>query len=64
MTSEQFMKEPTNEPILQYKKGSLERNALEKELNELYNNPVDVPLVIGKEKITRNLENKQLNVFL
>lgn len=48
------MKNPTNEPILEYKKGSKERVALEKALAEYGKAPVEVPLVIGKEKIKRN----------
>ncbi|KAI1718367.1 aldehyde dehydrogenase family domain-containing protein [Ditylenchus destructor] len=60
LTSEQFMKKPTNEPILEYKKGSSERKALEEALENLAKNPVDVPLVIGSERITRKLEHKQL----
>lgn len=64
MTSEQFMRNPVNEPILDYKRGSVERKALEEALSDISKNPVDVPLVIGNEKITHNLEHKQLNVFL
>lgn len=56
------MKKPTNEPILDYKPGSNEREQLEKALKELSENPVDVPLVIGKERITRKLDQKQLIV--
>lgn len=56
------MKNPVNEPVLQYKKGSVERKALEKALDDLSKNPIDVPLVIGNEKITHNLEHKQINV--
>ena len=54
------MKKPTNEPILEYKKGSSERQALEKALNEYASKTVDVPLCIGKERITRNLDRKQV----
>ena len=58
------MKKPTNEPILEYKKGSPERKALDEALEKLAKNPVDVPLVIGSERIMRNLERKQLMVNL
>ena len=47
------MKNPTNEPVLEYRKGSRERVALEDELNNMYQNITNVPLVIGKEKIFR-----------
>lgn len=57
------MKNPTNEPVLEYKRGSKERVELEKVLDEMAKNPVDVPLVIGNEKITRGLERKQLMVY-
>uniref|UniRef100_A0A914CFX0 Multifunctional fusion protein n=1 Tax=Acrobeloides nanus TaxID=290746 RepID=A0A914CFX0_9BILA len=63
LTSEQFMKKPTNEPILEYKKGSKEREALEKALEEFANKTTDVPLRIGTEKITRNLDKKQVMPF-
>jgi 1-pyrroline-5-carboxylate dehydrogenase len=56
------MKKPTNEPVLSYKKGSEERKALDKALNEYYNKTVDVPLCIGKDRITRQLEQKQVMV--
>lgn len=58
------MKKPTNEPILDYKKGSTERKDLEKTLDKYANKVVDVPLCIGKEKITRGLEHKQAMVNL
>ena len=54
------MKKPTNEPILDYKKGSPERQALEKALAEYSKKTVEVPLVIGKERITRKLEMDQV----
>jgi 1-pyrroline-5-carboxylate dehydrogenase len=57
------MKKPTNEPILEYKKGSKEREALEKALEEFANKTTDVPLRIGTEKITRN-DKKQVMVSL
>ena len=41
---------PKNEPVLQYEKGSKERELLEKELKRQSSNQVDIPLIIdGKE---------------
>ncbi|CAI4221499.1 unnamed protein product [Auanema sp. JU1783] len=60
LTSEQFMKSMTNEPILEYKKGSTERLALEKELTAMSKTTVDVPLRIGDKKIFNNLERNQV----
>ncbi|XGW11552.1 hypothetical protein V3C99_012772 [Haemonchus contortus] len=51
LTSEQFMKNVTNEPALEYKKGSAERQALEKELETMSKSPTDVPIRIGSKKI-------------
>jgi len=62
LTSEQFMQKPTNEPILQYRKGSPELEALNKALKELSEHPVDVPLRIGDKKVFRDLEQRQLIV--
>nr|AVA09671.1 putative effector protein [Heterodera avenae] len=53
LTSEQFMKNPTNEPVLEYRKGSQENGALEKELQKLWAEPMEVPLCIGKQKTFR-----------
>uniref|UniRef100_A0A1I8BUK8 L-glutamate gamma-semialdehyde dehydrogenase n=1 Tax=Meloidogyne hapla TaxID=6305 RepID=A0A1I8BUK8_MELHA len=53
LTSEQFMKSPLNEPVLTYLKGSQERKALEAELDNLSQNAVQVPLVIGGNKLFR-----------
>jgi 1-pyrroline-5-carboxylate dehydrogenase len=44
-------REPANEPILSYLPGSRERILLEKELEEQFNNRVDIPLVIGGKEI-------------
>ncbi|VDK42186.1 unnamed protein product [Anisakis simplex] len=60
LTSEQFMKKPQNEPILTYKRGSDERLALDKALEQLSTKITDVPLRIGREKITNNFEKKQV----
>ncbi|VDL76292.1 unnamed protein product [Nippostrongylus brasiliensis] len=46
------MRKSTNEPILEYKKGSKERLELEKELQTLSKAPTVVPLRIGDKKIT------------
>ncbi|PAV86389.1 hypothetical protein WR25_15384 [Diploscapter pachys] len=59
LTSADFLKKKTNEPILEYRKGSKERIALEDELAKLSKTPIDVPLRIGSKKITNNLEKKQ-----
>jgi 1-pyrroline-5-carboxylate dehydrogenase len=44
-------KEPGNEPVLSYLKGSNERMLLEKELEEQGNKVVDIPLIIGGKEI-------------
>ena len=64
LTSEQFMQKPTNEPILQYRKGSAELEELKKALKDLSEHPVDVPLRIGDKKVFRDLEQKQLIVII
>ncbi|VDM38655.1 unnamed protein product [Toxocara canis] len=63
LTSEQFMKKPQNEPVLAYKKGSVEREALEKAIVELSNKVTEIPLRIGSEKITNTLEMTQVMPF-
>lgn len=54
------MKKPVNEPILEYRKGSKEREALEKKLEEYASKVAEVPLRIGTEKIAHNLEKNQV----
>jgi len=44
-------KEPKNEPILGYNKGSLERIELEKELVRQSNIEIEIPLIIGGKEI-------------
>jgi 1-pyrroline-5-carboxylate dehydrogenase len=44
-------REPKNEPVLSYKKGSPERTLLEKELTDQKNKVIDIPLVIGGKEI-------------
>ncbi|EJD74554.1 1-pyrroline-5-carboxylate dehydrogenase [Loa loa] len=60
LTSEKFMKNPENEPVLTYRKGSTERIALEKAISEIAGTTTNVPLVIGNEKISENLDKKQV----
>uniref|UniRef100_A0A914HVI7 DNA-directed DNA polymerase n=1 Tax=Globodera rostochiensis TaxID=31243 RepID=A0A914HVI7_GLORO len=60
LTSEQFMKNPANEPVLEYRKGSAESVALEQELQKLWAEPVEVPLCIGTEKIFRKEQKKKI----
>ncbi|VDN83766.1 unnamed protein product [Brugia pahangi] len=60
LTSEKFMKNSQNEPVLTYQKGSTERMALEKAMSEIASTTTNVPLVIGNEKITKNLDKKQV----
>ncbi|CAI2347184.1 unnamed protein product [Caenorhabditis sp. 36 PRJEB53466] len=60
LTSADFMKEKTNEPILEYRKGSKERQDLEAALAFYSKNVTDVPLRIGDKKITNQLERKQV----
>ncbi|ETN86151.1 1-pyrroline-5-carboxylate dehydrogenase [Necator americanus] len=59
-TSEQFMRQAANEPILEYRKGSSERVDLEKELNTLSKNPTIVPVRIGTKSIKNGLDRKQV----
>ncbi|EJW73349.1 delta-1-pyrroline-5-carboxylate dehydrogenase [Wuchereria bancrofti] len=54
------MKNSQNEPVLTYQKGSTERMALEKAMSEIAGTTTNVPLVIGTEKITKNLDRKQV----
>ncbi len=42
---------PSNEPMLDYKKNSPERQQLEVELDRQLNNPIDIPLIIGGKEI-------------
>ncbi|MDR1791991.1 MAG: L-glutamate gamma-semialdehyde dehydrogenase [Bacteroidales bacterium] len=44
-------REPKNEPVKQYAKGSIERKLLEEELNRQYNMQVEIPLIIGGQEI-------------
>lgn len=62
LTSEKFMKNPQNEPVLTYQKGSTERIALEKAISEIAGTITNVPIVIGSEKISKNLDKKQVMV--
>jgi 1-pyrroline-5-carboxylate dehydrogenase len=42
---------PSNEPVLEYKKDSLERKQLEEELKRQLQNPIEIPLIIGGKEI-------------
>ena len=47
-----------NEPVLGYKKGSKERQNVEKTYNQMFNSKVDVPIYIGgKEILTESRKN-------
>ena len=41
----------TNEPVLSYGPGSAERMALQRELEEQVSNQIDIPLVIGSQRV-------------
>ena len=43
-----------NEPVLKYLKGSRERKMVVKSYNEMFNSKIDIPLIIGSEKILTN----------
>jgi 1-pyrroline-5-carboxylate dehydrogenase len=45
------IREPKNEPVLEYEPGSAEREALKKELESMLENPVEVPCIIGGRKV-------------
>jgi len=52
MNNAQFnLKEPSNEPIFGYLKGTKERELLEKELHKQQNQIIDIPLIIGGKEI-------------
>ncbi len=42
---------PANEPVLDYKKGSPERQALKQALAEVSGTEVDIPIVVGGKRI-------------
>ncbi len=42
---------PLNEPILSYKKGSEERDLLDIQLDNMYNEEIEIPLIIGGKEI-------------
>lgn len=46
---------PTNEPILEYRKGSPERLAVEREIAALRSTVLDIPLIIGGKEIRTNV---------
>lgn len=51
-----------NEPVLNYKKGSLERAELERALDKMASDCEEVPLVIGNEEIKTDLCRYQVMV--
>ncbi len=42
---------PQNEPVKEYRVGSPERESLKNKLEELKNNPIEIPLIIGGKEI-------------
>ncbi|HLN54461.1 MAG TPA: L-glutamate gamma-semialdehyde dehydrogenase [Bacteroidales bacterium] len=49
-------REPKNEPVYTYLKGSQERRLLEEDIKSQYNKVIDIPLIIGgKEVLTGNI---------
>ncbi|GFN74271.1 delta-1-pyrroline-5-carboxylate dehydrogenase, mitochondrial [Plakobranchus ocellatus] len=52
----------TNEPMLEFAKGSKETQELEKVMGQ-YKDPVDVPIVIGDEEIRTELVQRQVAPF-
>ena len=51
MTTLKTFAEPVNEPILEYRPGDSARTELEKKLAEMRANPIEIPLIIGGEKV-------------
>ena len=47
---------PVNEPVKEYRPGSSEKTELKKELSNLKNNEVDIPMYIGNKEV--RTENK------
>ena len=43
--------EPENEPIRSYEKGSRDREMLKKALEELWNECIDIPLILGGKEV-------------
>jgi 1-pyrroline-5-carboxylate dehydrogenase len=46
-----FIPDPINEPILNYAKGSKEREELLAKYKEMYKQKIDAPMYIGSEKV-------------
>ena len=46
-----MFEQPANEPIKEYKIGSPERKELQDKLEELKNNPIEIPLIIGGKEV-------------
>jgi 1-pyrroline-5-carboxylate dehydrogenase len=51
-------REPANEPVFSYNKGSRERMLLEKELEEQFSSKIDIPLIIGGKEIRTGMTGK------
>jgi len=45
---------PKNESVLSYAPNSVEKKEIKKELEKQKNNPVEIPLIIGGEKVFTN----------
>uniref|UniRef100_A0A0N4ZCK1 Multifunctional fusion protein n=1 Tax=Parastrongyloides trichosuri TaxID=131310 RepID=A0A0N4ZCK1_PARTI len=60
LTSDDFMKKPTNEPVMTYKKGSAEREALEEALKEMSTTIAEVPLYVGTKIKKGPLDQQQI----
>jgi len=59
-TSAEFLQNPRNEPIFEYRTGSIERTLLEESLKKFYNQTTDVPIVVGDEEIRTNYVHYQV----
>ncbi len=46
---------PPNEPLLEYRKNSIEREQLDAELQKQLSNPVEIPLIIGGKEVRTQL---------
>ncbi|MDX9812785.1 MAG: aldehyde dehydrogenase family protein, partial [Bacteroidales bacterium] len=51
-------REPVNEPVYDWSKGSVEREMIEKELREQESKIVDIPLIIGGKEIRTGITGK------
>ena len=51
---------PVNEPVLAYAPGSAERKALKEELGRLAGEKLEIPMVIGGQRVTGSLEEHRM----